>query len=102
MTKARTTPNTAAAKARLANPLPIVTLHEFFRQQGRGAQKRMATALGVSKGSLSNIAAADRPTDPGPRVFVSYSLAKRMSGYLEQHGCRLEIERLLRTEDAPQ
>lgn len=81
-------------------PLPVVTLDEFFRLQGRGAQKRMAEALKVAKSTLSGVAAADRPKDPGPRVYVSYALAKSMLGYLEQHGYRLDIEPILRTEEA--
>lgn len=81
-------------------PLPVVTLDEFFRAQGRGAQKRMAAALKCSKSTLSDIAAADRAKDPRPRVYASYSLAKSMRAYMESHGFGLDIEPLLRTEDA--
>lgn len=95
-----TTQNTGRASNARARRLQRVTLHDFYRLEGRGAQKRMSTALGVSKGTLSAIAAADRPVDPGRRVYVSYSLARKIKGYLETAGYTLDIEPLLRTEDA--
>lgn len=81
-------------------PLEVLTLDGFFRRQGRGSQKRMADALKVSKSTLSGVAAADRAKDPGPRVFVSYALAKSMRAYMEAHGYALDIEPILRTEEA--
>lgn len=88
----RTLPNCRAPET--------VTLYEFFRRQGRGSQRRMAQALGVSKGTLSTIAAADRPDNPGPRTYASYSLARAIKAHVECHGLTINIEPYLKAERA--
>lgn len=60
----------------------------------------MARTLKCAKSTLSDIAAADRADDPRPRVYASYALAKSIRAYMEQHGYSLDIEPLLRTEEA--
>lgn len=79
--------------AKPANPLPQVTLAEFFAEMGRGSQAKMARGLKVSRAMISQVAS-------DPDVCASYALAKRIKGYMECRGFTVDIETLIRTEPA--
>lgn len=81
-----------------ADALPCVTLREFLDAQGRGSRKRMADALGVSKGLISGL--AKDPEAGAERVFASYGLAVDIRDYVRRFGFALDIETLIRTERA--
>lgn len=74
--------------------LTKTTLKAFFERQGHGSQNRMAEAAGVSKSTISNLAA-----EP-PRGFASYAVAKAIRAHMEAHGYTIDIESLVRTEGA--
>lgn len=75
-----------------------VTLAQFFRISGPGSLTKMASALDVSKGTLSALAAHDRPGAKSRKVFASLPLADAIQEYGKTLGFRIDTAPLLRRE----
>lgn len=78
--------------------LKRVTLKGMLDAEGRGAQRDMSAALEIPKSTISNLAKGIRRD--GTPVFASYALAKRICAYAEGRGYQIDLESLVRTEDA--
>jgi transcriptional regulator with XRE-family HTH domain len=75
-----------------------VTLREMLEEEGRGSQRDLAAALGLPKSTVSNLARGARRD--GTPIYASYALAKRICAYAEGRGYQIDLESLVRTEDA--
>jgi transcriptional regulator with XRE-family HTH domain len=81
--------------------LKRATLQEMLEIEGRGSQRDMSVALGVPKSTISNLAKGYRKDGSAVRaVRASYALAKRICAYAEGRGYQIDLESLVRTEDA--
>lgn len=78
--------------------LKSVTLQRMFDLEGRGSQRDMSAALDIPKSTISNLARGVRKD--GRPVFASYPVAKRICAYAEARGYKIDLESLVRTEDA--
>lgn len=72
--------------------LAKVTLRQFLDHMGHGSGKSLADEVGITKGSVSNIATG--------RQYASYPLAKHICAYAQERGYLIDIETLMRTENA--